>query len=155
MDILVTAFDVLSRHLPSLNSLELDNCDFSLSINASNCDIDIRVNMVDTDIDELILSNDGKREVFGDLILGDLVIVIQTEDPLLTKYYINVRSDQRGGSNDTTEELSEPVFQTFFANPADRPKDTSLIHVHVRSIKRFVMKNENGYKYHLVDIEYP
>lgn len=158
MYILEATLEALSRHLPSLEILERSNCDFLESISAPNYDVDIRVDMVDTDVGEFIISNDGNGSMFGDLILlGDLVLVIQTENPPLTKYYINARSDQRDGSNITTEELSEPVFNAFFANPADRPKDTSLFHLHFRSIKRFVFKNENKYsgRYDLIDIKYP
>lgn len=108
VDIVETAFTPLSRHLPSVEILEFNNCRFKPTSLADEEDIitNFNINVVDTDVGELTMSGTEEQshtDYFDKMIQEHLLIVIQTENLPRTKYYINVpESTQADEAIDTT-----------------------------------------------------
>lgn len=110
--------------------------------------------MVNTDIgipDLFGLDKNPLINYFDSMIKIHLLIAIETENPARTRYYINVESEREDYQGSTTE-LIEQKFQKTALTTYD-PNDTSIICIHVKSLKRFTLRTKRS-KYHFVGIHY-
>lgn len=108
VQILESALEPLSSHLPSLDVLVFGDCNFKATLTES-ASTDITINMAETDIGLLIMTDHwGQPNIsfhFDKIIQPHLFLIIQTENPSRTKYYACAKPKTEDDKEDSSVEI--------------------------------------------------